>query len=379
MNIRCSELSRVLSCSGSMTLVPRVSPRKGEEGLEGSALHFLAHQKLKDTMGAVGDIGQTPEIPKSVRFSSWIADYYVGVIRDIVPPDWSLECEVTMAHDFPQFTLTGHADDVAISPDATEAILFDLKTGYDPQDAADENDQLLGYAVLLLQAYPALRKITAYLVQPRNDEDEGHQRVSSVVIEGDVLASATASLEARVNAALAAPMLLNSGKKQCRWCPCGIQCPALQKELQLMEHTLTPEEIARVGKEPNDAQLGDWIISARTLRQPTEDAEALIKERILAAGFVDAGVGTRITMKIQGGSYSFPDKLAFYRLLLEDFPDAEMLAKILKFSVSETRDLLAERYGCPKTGKAAVTGTSLFDARYRPLVEQGERKLLQFT
>ncbi len=30
-------------------------------------------------------------------------------------------------------------------------------------------------------------------------------------------------------------------------------------------------------------------------------------------------------------------------------------------------------------GKGAVTATSIFDASLRPLVEQGERKLLQFS
>ncbi len=376
--LRCSELDRVLSCPGSLTLNAIVQKRQGEEGTEGTYLHWLAHSKLMAECGAHGDIGPQPQTPPGIQLNAWIAEYYLRSVRETVPPDWSLECEVTMEHDFSGFTLTGHADDVAISPDGTEAMLFDLKTGYDPTDQADENTQLLGYSVLLLMAYPTLKKITAYLVQPRNDEDEGFQRVSSVVIDGAVLANAATWLEAQINAALAQPTELNSGRRQCRWCSVSVQCPALQAELQLMKHTLTPEELARIKAVPDDAQLGDWVISARTLRQPTEDAEGMLKTRIEAKGYVDAGVGTRITMKIQGGSYSFPDKPAFYAALTELVPDAATRAKALKFSVTETRDLIAEVMGVPKSGKAPVTATGVFDAKFRPLVVQGERRLLQF-
>lgn len=379
--LRCSELDRVLSCPGSATLVPLVTPRKGEEGSEGTALHFLAHDQMIRDLSAIGPVPwEKPPMPASVRFSHWISDYYFNFVKETAPADWSLQVELAIADDWPEFTLSGHIDAVAISPDATEAIGFDLKTGYDPVDAADENEQILGYAVLLLRAWPTLRKITFHVVQPRNDEDEGYQRVSSVVLEGALLENAPDSLAARISAALAANMQLESSRKQCRWCSVQLQCPALQKELEFMKHSLTPEELARVKAQPDDATLGDWIISMRTLRQPTDDAEALVKERIAANGAVDAGCGTRITMKIQGGSYSYPDKPAFYRALTELVPDADARARALKFSVTETREVIADVMGIPKTGKKApVTAEGVFDAKLRPLVVQGERKVLQFS
>ena len=228
-------------------------------------------------------------------------------------------------------------------------------------------------------AYPSLTQICAYLIQPRNDEDEGYERSSGVVFKGELLEKAAASLEARINAVLDRPMALESSKKACRWCSVGIQCPALQKELSNMKHTLTAAELSRVKAVPDDAVLGDWIIQARTLRQPTEDAEEMIKERIAKTGYVDAGVGTRITMKIQGGSYEFPDKPAFYAALARLIPDPAKRAQALKFSVTESKNLIAEVRGIPKTSKAGVSAASVFDQELRPLCVQGERRVLQFS
>lgn len=379
-SLRCSELDRVLSCPGSLTLVPRVAPRAGLEGAEGTALHFIAHKRMVDELKAIAPADfPEPVMPLTIRFSEWIANHYFNLVQDTVPADWSLQVECALDYQFPRFSLTGHIDCVAISPDGSEAIGFDLKTGYDPVDVAEQNWQIMGYACLLLLNYDGLRKVTFYICQPRNDEDEGNQRVSKVVVEGALLSAAPATLERHINTTLDQPMQLDSGKKQCRWCPVGLQCPALQKEQELMKHTLTVEEVERVKASPDDALLGDWIISMRTLRQPTEDAEELIKERLAANGYVDAGNGTRITVKTTGGSYTFPDKAAYYSALSEVCPDAAKRAKALKFSVTETRDLIAEVMQIPKTGKSAVTAQSVFDARFRPLVEQGERKVLQFS
>jgi hypothetical protein len=377
--LRCSELDRILACPGSLTLNAIVAKRQGDEGDMGTFLHWLAHSKLKLESGARGHIGEQPAMPPGIELNAWIADFYVRTVRELIPAHWSLESELDLAHDFTRFTLTGHPDDVGINMDVTEAIVTDLKSGYDPVDPADENEQVLGYAVLLKTAYPTLRRITGYIVQPRNDEDEGFARVSPpMVLEGDELEAAVAGFERRVNAALDRPMELESSKKACRWCSVGIQCPALQKELQLMKHTLTPAELARIKATPDDGLLGDWVIQARTLRQPTEDAEEMLKERVSANGYVDAGVGTRITMKIQGGSYEFPDKPAFYAKLSELVPDAEERAKVLKFSMTEAKNVIADTRGIPKTSRNGVSGQSVVDAELRPLVIQGERRVLQF-
>lgn len=383
--LRCSSLGRILSCPGSRTLEARVAPRVGDDGAEGTYLHHLAHSRMIAELGARGELGQEPSRPASVKFSQWIADFYFNTVREMVPSDWSIEVEAALAYEYPaseNFILSGHIDCMAINPDCTEVIFFDLKTGYDPVDVAEDNWQIFGYASLILTAYPGLQKITAYIVQPRNDEDEGFQRVSPpMVLKGERLAGLIPTLMQEVSRALSHSMELETGRKQCRWCPAVMQCPALRAEKDLMKITLTPEALARIEQTPSDSVLADWVVSMRTLRQPAADAEEMLKKRIEAAGFVDSGSGARITIKVEGGSYDFPDKPAYYRALREVMPDAneDKIATAFKFSVTATKDLIADVMGVKKTGKGAITAEGIFDARFRPLVKQGERRKLVFS
>lgn len=345
----------------------------------GTFLHWLAHSKMILEDGARGDIGAQPPMPPGIELNAWIAQFYLRTVREIVPADWSLECEVALEHSFARFTLTGHIDCVAMSPDATEAIIFDLKSGYDPVDPAEENEQVLGYTVELKMAYESLRKISGYIVQPRNDEDEGLPRVSPpMILEGDALDAAVAGFEARVNDALDKPMELESSKKACRWCSVSVQCPALQKEQQLMKHTLTKEELSRVKAVPDDALLGDWVIAGRTLRQPTEDATELLRTRIKERGYVDAGGGTRITIKTSRGSYKVVDPQALWQSIKGLLSEARMAASA-KWSMTTLKDSISEELGCPKTGKAQVTSETVFAQKVAPFVEQGERDTFIFT
>lgn len=376
---RCSSLDRNLACHGAQTLEDRIAPRQGDDGLEGTALHWLAHSRMQLELGAVGELGPTPEIPKSVGFSAWIAGYYFDFVSQTVPRDWSLEVEAALAYEFPRFILSGHIDSLGMNADATEAIFFDLKTGYDPVDPAEENWQCLGYGVLLLQAYPTLRKITAYIVQPRNDEDEGYQRISPpMVLEGERLQAAAAHLESEINAALDDWRTLDDGTRQCKWCRCALQCPATINRRETMKHTLTDAELERIKQVPDDATLAAWVISGRILNRPLEDATEMAKERIAANGSLSDGM-TTITAKTGPGAYKYPDPVAFFGALRRRLPEDSQLAKAVKFSMTAARDTIAEVTGLPKTSKRGESAQSVVDMELKPLAEQGTRTVLQFT
>lgn len=373
---RCSEFDRRLSCPGSRTLEAIVAPRQGDEGEEGTDLH------AKIAFRICVELGGSCALPvgklRPVGFADWIVGYCFREVQQNVPDDWSLECEVGLAYEWPQFVLSGHIDCLALNADATEAIFWDWKTGRDPVDPADNNEQGLGYIILLKRAYPSLRKATFKLCQPHNDEDEGFQRVSTVTVEwtGDECHLATA-LERRLNAAIAAPMSLDTGK-WCRWCSASVQCPAILKLRENMKHTLTPEELARITKTPDDAILGDWAVDAKTLAGPIKDANALLHARLDATPAITAGCGVHISRKITGGSYEVTEPQRFYTELRQLEPDPDKLAPHLKFSMTSTKELIATALDVPKTGKAAVTAETVFDAKFRPLVVQGERKLFVF-
>lgn len=377
-SIRCSELDRILSCNGSLTLVPLVDKRQGDEGVEGTWLHWIAHDTLQKTIGAVGNIGPTPTVPPTISFCQWIADWYVRFVTDTVPAEWSLESEVDLAYDFGRFTLTGHPDDVAINADATEAIGFDLKTGYDPVDPAECNEQLFGYMVLLLLAYPTLRKITFHIVQPRNDEDEGFQRVSTVVMEGRVLENAVAALFRRVNDALDNGMEVNTSMKACKWCSAAMQCPAQLALKESMKATLTPEFLATVKATPDDARLIEWDMAARSLARPMEDARDMLKERIKANGSAVGADGSLATIKTEGGSYEFPDPVAFYHATRNLLPNDEDYAGTVKPSVTKTKDAIAKVRGIPKTSKKGDSAASQFADCLGHLCTQGTREKIVY-
>lgn len=361
--LRASSLDRVLACPGSLTLCAKVAPRAGEEAQEGTFLHHVAHSKLVQEHGAVGDPGPTPVAHPAFAFSHWIADWYVNTVKFEVPPQWSLEVEAALSYEMDGFILSGHIDCVAISPDATEAIGFDLKTGYDPVDVAEYNWQVLGYCCLLLQAYPTLRKIAFHIVQPRNDEDEGNPRMSSATIEGDVLASATATLCAHVKQALANSMQVETGPKQCKWCAAAMVCPAQLKLLEEMKATLTEEYIASLKETPDDATLVRWVGDGRSVARPIEDALELLKERIKAGG------GGGATIKTRPGKYKVLQPVEFMDAAKRRLTEVDV-AEVVTWSTTTLKARIAERTGLPKTSKKGESAQSVFDAEFRPLCEQ---------
>jgi len=376
-SIRCSELDRVLSCNGSLTLTRIVAPRKGDEGDEGTDIHANIAWRLVHELGATDNgfpNGFSYEPGKHI--TDWIVNFCFRTVQEGTPSDWSMECEVPLECEFGRFILTGHPDLVAINPDVTEFNIDDYKTGYNPVDIAESNWQLLGYAALLKSAYPTLKRGRIRIIQPRNYEDEGFPRVSEYTIEN--IDAAIAGLEQFVNKAIDNSMELNSGNKQCAWC-IGCQCPALKEEQRLMKLKLTPELLANIKREPDDAALADWVITARTLNRPTEDAEKMLHERLDTVASIQSGTGVTITRKITKGSYSFPDMLKFIQEFRDLVPGDDALASVVTPSVTIVKDQIAEKLGVPKTGKAAVTAETLFDAKLRPFVTQGERKILQFT
>lgn len=372
--IRASSLDRVLSCPGSLTVNRIVKPREGTEGDEGTLCHWLSAQRIKAEMGAGGDIGPQPRgfYPNSV----WISDYYVRHVMEVTPADYSLECEAALAYEFGTFILSGHIDCLALSPDATHAIGWDLKTGYDPVDCADSNWQILGYCVLLKRAYPTLQSVTFYIVQPRNDEDEGDERVSAVTITD--LDAAVSTLTVRIADAISKPLELNTTIKGCKFCV-GCSCPAIRAEQNRMKYQMTDEALAALKSEPDDAMLAEFAILAKLLTKPTEDAKKLLNDRLDKVEQIVSADGTVITRSVQRGAWKVNDEQAFFRAMREVLPTDEQLARVTKPSMTALKDEIAVAMKVPKTSKNGVSAASIFDSTFAPLATQGERKLISFS
>jgi hypothetical protein len=381
--IRCSSLDREILCPWSRPASLLVSERESESPYEGIMGHWKIASRLVTEMRAAEPVGglPPPEVPESYTWnndSDWLVNYCFREAKNLVPADWSLEVEVPLAYEFARFILSGHTDLVAVNADATHAIGWDWKHGYLAVDPAEFNRQVLGYIVLLLRAYPTLKRVDFYVVQPRNHEDDGDQRVTSVTVLNDECEACVASLEAEINQSLDNEDQIESGRSQCKYCPVGIQCPAIQAEVKNMKLKANPLSLARLRATPDDQLLAEVIEGFKVVEGAVSTAKEIIHERLAIVKCIVAPSGTRITSKTSGGSYTPNNAPAILNGLLAIAP-AHKVAAVVNYSTTRIKDLIAEEMDVPKTGKAAVTAQSEFDRRFRPHLDQGTKKTLIFS
>jgi len=381
--IRCSSLPRIFLCNGSITLNEIVTPRDGDEGFEGTMVHYLIASALIRDHGARAPEGglPPPAVPEGYKLphsAAWMVDWCVRHILEDIPADWSLEVEAEFEHEFDTWILVGHQDVLAMSPCGRFAKGRDWKTGNKPVEPAETNEQANGYMVENKLAWDDLQSIEFAIVQPRADESTGCQRVSYTTLEGPALQVAAEVLDARFVKAYNNRMELETGSVQCAYCV-GCSCPALRTDLQNMKLTLTPEMLAAISSEPNDGLLADFVITARTLTRPIADATEMLHERLEKVGTIVADSGATVEGYTQKGSVEINDPIEFMQVVRTDFPTDEQLAPLVSFSTTKIKDGLAAIYNIPKTSKNGDSAQSMYEGKYAQHVTQGVRKMLRIS
>lgn len=382
--IRCSDLPQLLNCAGSRTLKALVNRMDRGDGHEGTMIHWLTAWRLIRELGAEQPDGGLPlaNVPAGYKLpsgSDWMVGWFFNHVRHNYEQDWAMTVEVAMAYEFDRFILSGHQDVNAVNRDATACRGSDWKSVNKPVPRAEENEQVLGYTALNARAYENLDYAAFDICQPRIGDEAEVPRVSTLELDKNGIQRCLSSLNDRVNAALDIAMELQTGIMQCAWCDAAIQCPAIRGDAEFMKITLTPELLAKIRKEPDDATLGDIVMTAKILDKPFDDARDIIHERLKANGEVIAGNGTRITAKTSAGSFKVIDPVGLYGAVRELIPDEAQRAKCLSFPMGRLTDGIAEAMNIPKGGKAPVTADGIAKARLHPFAEQGERTILQFN
>lgn len=405
--IRCSSLPQLIDCPASRTIAAKLGEIETDDSSswEGQWCHYQAALRFIEKNGAlppndprtvdgrVVDIGlPLPRIPKEWKpdsFAEWIVDYYHRAVMEETPGDWALAVEHEFLVEFPRFWLIGHIDEFAIAADATAANFDDLKSGSNIVDAAECNWQVVGYAALLKLTYDSLRRLRGRIIQPRVREGEG-KRISAVIIdekgiwndEGQRISDATIDtfvplLVEKIEHALDNPMLLNTGIKQCRWCVAAetLNCPAYEKEMELMKMELTPEALAAVKANPTPDTLAKWGAAKKLLEPRFKKAWELLKEYADKHGAFTSTDGIQVALKDWKGERSFTDKAAVWEQLAEALSPERAYA-CMDLSVPSVERAFAEELNLPLESKVKDSGEKQVANRFSGMITQKTGKQL---
>lgn len=417
LTVRASNANTVFECHGALLLSPRIVTSRRKDGDQGELLHYLIARRAVDELGASEPEGglKPPSLGPDAKvpaFVAWIVDWGIRHIRDTIPADWSLMVEAGMAYryDLPRpvwvpvseiiggipadhlaqdgrvlisyVVVSGHQDILGISPCGKKSRTIDWKCGPVGADGAKDNWQGAVYLSLNHLAYD-VKEAGFYLAQPLIDEEAtGIPRLSDVTLTETELAKMDLEIAEQINKALEDRYTTDSGIKQCKWCPVALyrawECPSLRAEESFMKAQIESGLLERLSKEPNDSQLGDFVLSGRTLAGPVKEATELLHDRLDATGYVDAGCGKRITVKKQAGTIEIIDPVGYYIALKNTLP-VERIALAVKPSKDRVIDQVAAALDLPKTSKQGNSATSWYEQNVKGFTEQGEKRILVVT
>jgi PD-(D/E)XK nuclease superfamily len=376
---RCSSLPTLLLCPGAKALSEHAKPRQtgSSQALAGVWCHARGAQRLRDEESACGPEIVLPDLPAD-RFKEWIASYWVDTVRMFVEPHQGIEYEAEMQWEFDGFILTGHLDMLAIDADATEFVIGDLKSGSDPVTPAPDNAQVLGYSVLAALNYPTVQKGTLFLCQPLADESAGFERVTvSRAPDRKTLDAQVAYLERELNHVLDHELELNSGWRQCHYCPAALICPAFECDISTMRMTLIPAQLAALPSEPSLEKLFAFEAARKQFAEPLDLAHETLKARVAEMGGAELADGTKLLVVDRPGAREITDNAAATQRL-NDMPE-ELFHRCYKYRPGEMEAALAEWLQLPKTSKKGASGQSAFKERFGDIVKQEMNQVLKIA
>jgi hypothetical protein len=280
-----SGAERWTHCAGSVSLCAGLPDDSSPYAAEGSCAHEVAALCLLEKQPAAEFIGRSFHDTVVTAEMAQHVDAYTQAVQDYrTHPSDDLQIEVAL----PITPITGEpdavgtADAVVLSYIHQEISVIDLKYGRGVRVQAEQNLQLIIYALAVLSLYGVIgdwQTVRLVIVQPRAG---GVSEWVIAVGELEAYASPLGLAAERVRQALSdgSTHFLNPGEKACRWCRAKAICPALSAQV-LEDVDSTPEatpttEIAHLL--PRLGMIEDWC---RALR-----AEA---ERRLIAGIPVSG------------------------------------------------------------------------------------------
>lgn len=234
-----SAAHRWLHCPGSAILNAGVEDVSSAAAGEGTRAHEYAATWLLDGPNWTADDSE---------MADYLRVYFEHVQRLVGEGELLVESRVDFG---PPVGIddgrgTGTADALILRPG--HAHVVDLKYGRGVQVFAEENEQLMLYALGVLNDYDYLydfQSFTLHIVQPRLDHIDTWT-VSRADLEdfAEDIAWAVETIQKYIGGTGVEDLPLNPSEKACRWCKVKATCPALAREVA---HTVaTVDDFAQV-------------------------------------------------------------------------------------------------------------------------------------
>lgn len=253
--LSASSAHRWLACNGSLAMeesLPYVN-NVSEYAKEGTALHKLAQITLESAHKNCQGFANTTieEVFITNEQAEDIQVYVDAVLEYGKGNSLLIEQRVDYSRYLAVADSFGTADAIIISADGKELQIHDLKTGRGVEVSAEENEQLLLYALGAIETFDTLldpdklERIRLVIHQPRLGKLSEWDCTPEYLAEfrQKALKAAKAVMHAADNLTVeyhggdligierVAPYL-KSGEDQCRWCKAASICPALASHVQ---------------------------------------------------------------------------------------------------------------------------------------------------
>lgn len=227
---------RWMACPGSVAMGEGIPRTDSVYSIEGTDAHELAALSLNTGKGSAAFKGRimTGGTEVDDEMVSEVGKYVARICQFAEGGVLFVEQRLPISHITGEEGACGTADAVILQ--GNEIQVHDLKYGKGEQVDAEENPQLMMYALGALERYGIsedFETVRVVIHQPRlNHLSEWSCSVASLVEFGlnvsDCAETALIALELG-NWMGESETYLTPGEKQCRWCPAKAKCPALAK------------------------------------------------------------------------------------------------------------------------------------------------------
>lgn len=406
-----SASERWIACPGSIAASRGVPSTSSDYSREGTAAHTVAARALTYDKQADFFIGEQIEVE---GFVYAVDDEMAGHVQTYLDDVRSRIGNGTLLHEQRVFFSEavgvadqgGTSDAFILSECATKLTVEDFKYGIGVRVRAEENSQMLSYAVGVLETFSAIlddvKEVTLVICQPRLDHiDEWTCSVERVRQHAETMRQAVERAEyglafADDNQPIP-DALFQPTEDGCRWCPIKANCEHLRKhvsalvfnDFDVIEETIAnPALVEVLGRPtiPAGADLGKLFGVLDMIEDWCRGVRAEV-ERQVSAGMTVIGPDGKEMKLVEGkkGRRAWKDQKEAEAALAAMLPPDKYLKPQPIISPSEAEKLLgkgkggktrfAEQFGSyivQPPGKASIALGSDPRPKYTPAADAGE-------